>query len=86
MLTHLEQAGIFNAVDGVVVGNFQTDPDEYEKIKKVLQDFFASASFPVVENFHIGHCQPNYGVPLGAIAKLTTSQPRLVIDSGVTKT
>lgn len=83
MLTHLEQAGVFDAVEGVVIGNFQAEPDEYVKIKKVLQDFFACAPFPVVENFHIGHCQPNYGVPLGVNAKLTTSPLRLVIDSGV---
>ena len=83
MLTHLEQAGVFKAIEGVVIGNFQVEPDEYEIIKKVLQDFFACASFPVVENFHFGHCQPNYGVPLGVNAKLTTSPPRLVIDSGV---
>ncbi|WP_138419666.1 S66 peptidase family protein [Aquibacillus sediminis] len=83
MLTHLEQAGVFDTVEGVVIGNFQVDPDEDTKIKKVFQDFFASASFPVVEKFNIGHCQPNYGVPLGVNAKLTTSPPRLVIDSGV---
>jgi muramoyltetrapeptide carboxypeptidase len=83
MLTHLEQAGVFDAVKGVVIGNFQVESDEYTEIMKVLQDFFAGASFPVVENFYIGHCQPNYGVPLGVNAKLTTSPPRLVIDSGV---
>lgn len=83
MLTHLKHAGVFDEVEGVVIGDLQAEPDEYAKIKVVLQDFFASASFPVVENFHIGHCQPNYGVPLGTNAKLTTSPPRLVIDSGV---
>jgi muramoyltetrapeptide carboxypeptidase len=85
MLTHLEQAGVFQAVEGVVIGNFQVEPDEYEKIRKVLQDFFVNVPFPVVENFHIGHCQPNYGLPLGVKANLTTSPPRLVIDSGVIK-
>jgi muramoyltetrapeptide carboxypeptidase len=85
MLTHLKQAGVFDAVKGVVIGNFQVEPDEYAKIKNVFQDFFVFASFPVVENFYIGHCQPNYGVPLGVNAKLTTSPPRLVIDSGVKK-
>lgn len=83
MLTHLKQAGVFDVVKGVVLGNFQEDPEEYVKIKKVLLDFFAAASFPVVENFYIGHCEPNYGVPLGVNAKLTTSPPRLVIGSGV---
>ncbi|WP_112179864.1 MULTISPECIES: LD-carboxypeptidase [Paraliobacillus] len=83
MLTHLKQAAVFDAVKGVVLGNFQEDPEEYVKIKKVLEDFFADAPFPVVENFYIGHCEPNYGVPLGVNAKLTTSPPRLAIDSGV---
>ena len=83
MLTHLKQAGVFDGVKGVVLGSFQADPDEHVEIKKVLQNFFASATFPVVENFHFGHCQPHYGMPLGVNVKLTTSPPRLVIDSGV---
>ncbi|MDL4840244.1 hypothetical protein [Aquibacillus rhizosphaerae] len=83
MLTQLKQASLFDEVKGVVIGDLQADPGEYEKIKKVLQYFFSSAPFPVVENFQIGHCKPNYGVPIGVNAKLTTSPPRLVVDSGV---
>ena len=83
MLTHLKQAGVFDEVQGVVLGNFQADPDEHFKIRKVLQNFFAHAPFPVVENFPFGHCQPNYGLPLGVEATLTTSPPQLLIDSGV---
>jgi muramoyltetrapeptide carboxypeptidase len=83
MLTHLQQAGVFDGVQGVVIGNFQVDPDEYSRIRRVLQDFFARASFPVVENFSIGHCQSNYSVPLGVQAKLTTSPSTLLIESGV---
>lgn len=83
MLTHLKQAGVFDEVEGVILGYYQEEPEEYVKIKKVLLDFFAKAPFPVVENFHIGHCEPNYGVPLGVNAKLTTSPPRLVVESGV---
>ncbi|UOR13638.1 S66 peptidase family protein [Halobacillus amylolyticus] len=82
-LTHLKQAGVFDEVQGVVLGNFQVDSDEELKLRKVLKNFFASSPFPVVENFPFGHCQPNYGVPLGVNVKLTTSPPKLVIDSGV---
>lgn len=74
---------MFDEVQGVVLGNFQVESDEGLKLRKVLQNFFAHASFPVVENFHFGHCQPNYGVPIGVNAKLTTSPPQLVVDSGV---
>ena len=82
-LTHLKQAGVFDEVQGVVLGHFQVESDEDLKLRKVLQNFFASAPFPVVGNFHFGHCQPNYGVPIGVNAKLTTSPPQLVLDSGV---
>ncbi|MGR9049809.1 S66 peptidase family protein [Halobacillus faecis] len=82
-LTHLKQAGVFNDVQGVVLGNFQVETEEETELKKVLHRFFAGSPFPVVENFHFGHCQPNYGVPFGVNAKLTTSPPRLVVDSGV---
>ncbi|RCW76786.1 S66 peptidase family protein [Saliterribacillus persicus] len=84
MLTQLKQAGLFDNLEGLVIGTLQVEPDQYPKIKKVLQDLFAEAPFPVVENFPIGHCKPNYGVPLGVQAKLTTSPPRLMIESGVT--
>ncbi len=36
MLTHLEQAGAFKSVKGVVIGDFQVDPDEQAEVKKVL--------------------------------------------------
>lgn len=83
MLTHLQQAGVFYDLKAVVIGNLQVEPDEYSRIRRVLQDFFVGAPFPVVENFSIGHCQPNYSVPLGVKAKLTTSPPTLLIESGV---
>ncbi|WLR46642.1 LD-carboxypeptidase [Halobacillus litoralis] len=82
-LTHLQQAGVFDDVQGVVLGNFQVETEEESELKKVLHRFFAGSPFPVVEKFHFGHCQPNYGVPFGVNAKLTTSPPQLVVDSGV---
>ncbi|WP_246364065.1 S66 peptidase family protein [Halobacillus locisalis] len=56
MLTQLNQAGVFDKVEGVVIGNMQAEPDEYRKIEKVLHDFFSDVPYPVVENFQIGHC------------------------------
>ncbi|WP_281657682.1 LD-carboxypeptidase [Halobacillus sp. Cin3] len=82
-LTHLKQAGVFDEVQGVVLGNFHEESAEGLELRKVLQNFFVSASFPVVDNFHFGHCQPNYGVPIGVNAKLTTTPPQLFVDSGV---
>lgn len=82
-LTHLKQAGVFEGIQGVVLGHFQMEAEEYEKAQKVLQDFFRDAPYPVAGHFPFGHDQPNQGVPLGVEAKLTTSPPRLVVESGV---
>ena len=46
MLTQLKQAGLFDEVEGVVIGDLQADPDEYVEIKKVLGDFFHLCAFP----------------------------------------
>ena len=59
MLNHLKQAGMFECVKGVVIGDFQADCQERVLIQKVLDDFFSFCSFPVVTGFRIGHCQPN---------------------------
>ncbi|MBA2174150.1 LD-carboxypeptidase [Halobacillus locisalis] len=83
MLHHLKQGGMFECVQGVVLGDFQADYKERVLIDKVLADFFSHCSFPVVSGYQIGHCQPNYGIPLGTQATLTTSPPRLRIESGV---
>ena len=83
MLTQLEQGGVFESVEGVVIGNMDAGPEENKEIEKVLQEFFAGAPYPVVRNFRFGHCQPNYGVPLGVSAKLQTSPTQLVIEPGV---
>ncbi|MCA0969305.1 GNAT family N-acetyltransferase [Halobacillus litoralis] len=83
MLHHLKQAGVFDHVKGVVLGDFQAEPAEREMIHRVLESFFEGADFPVVEGFRYGHCQPHYGIPLGVPAKLTTDPPRLEVDPGV---
>lgn len=83
MLTHLKQAGVFDQVEGVILGNFQVEQEEEARVSQVLEDFFASSPFPVVGNFPFGHCSPNCGIPLGVNAILSTSPPQLVIESGV---
>lgn len=83
MLTHLKQAGKFNRVQGVILGDFQAEKQERQRIENLLIDFFKNTQFPVVSGFLIGHCRPNYGVPLGAIAHLGTYPPCLSIESGV---
>ncbi|RWZ60530.1 LD-carboxypeptidase [Halobacillus fulvus] len=83
MLQHMNFAGVFERVNGVILGDFKTEGEEKRKVEKLLEQFFADAPFPVVGGLPVGHCRPNYGIPLGVRARLSTSPPCLQVDSGV---
>lgn len=83
MLNHLKQAGMFHNIQGVVLGDFNVGEEERSLVKKLLQAFFRDCPFPVIKGFQVGHCHPNYGVPLGVIARISTSPPCLRLQSGV---
>jgi len=70
MLVHLEQAGKFDQIKGVVVGDF-TDCIEMSGKKnlwkEVLKRFFKGASFPVIAGLRAGHDpKTQLSFPLGA--------------------
>ncbi|MCA0983366.1 LD-carboxypeptidase [Halobacillus yeomjeoni] len=83
MLTHMKWAGKFENVCGVVIGDIKAGKGESEKIRELLYEFFCNAPFPVVRGLEIGHCQPNYGIPLGVQAHLDTDLISLMIEPGV---
>ncbi|MCA0969179.1 LD-carboxypeptidase [Halobacillus litoralis] len=83
MLHHLKYAGVFDEVCGVVLGDFNVEEKELPVVKRVVREFFEGCSFPVVCGLPAGHCEPNYGIPLGTRAALTTAPACLRIDPGV---
>lgn len=68
MFWQIENAGIFNAVNGVILGEFPgCFNDKYEQMafNKFLRKIFQPYGFPVIMNVPVGHSKNAITVPLG---------------------
>lgn len=87
MLQQLKQAGKFEHLQGVVIGDFaRATPEDLERsltLKQVFHDYFHQEDFPVVGGFKIGHCLPHFAVPLGVNAYLSADERTLTVEAGV---
>lgn len=74
MLTHLQQAGVLDAVAGVVLGTFTTgslDSDTpTQSLEEVFQDHLAGRPYPVVQGLPYGHHLPRCSLPIGVPVRL----------------
>ena len=74
MITHLRQAGKFEAVRGVVFGemlNCIQHSDQGYTLEDVLLDLLSDFEFPILYGFPTGHTsRPNVIVPFGVRARL----------------
>jgi muramoyltetrapeptide carboxypeptidase len=77
MITHLNQAGKFEGVRGVVFGemlNCIQHADQGYTLQEVLMDLLQEFSFPILYGFATGHTsRPNVIVPFGVRARLDLS-------------
>ena len=84
MLTHLKNAGIFDKVAGVVLGDFyqcrniwdKTDDSAY----RVLKDFFKDFKIPVMYGLPYGHTPQHFCLPFGTKVTLDTKKGIITID------
>jgi muramoyltetrapeptide carboxypeptidase len=78
LITHLDLAGIFSAVAGVVVGDFsgcqEPEPtrDQSPSAVEVLEERLGRLAIPVAAGAPIGHGTRNVAVPYGALVELDT--------------
>lgn len=74
MLWQLKQAGIFDAVNGVILGAFTdcvpTEPERSFTLDEVFSQHFNSASFPVYAGASFGHLAPKFTLPIGVLAEM----------------
>lgn len=88
MLTHLKNAGIFDQLNGVLLGDFYQCRNTHDKTDdnayKVLEKFFKGFKIPVVYGLPYGHTSQHFCVPLGTQATINTSKQIIHID-GISK-
>jgi muramoyltetrapeptide carboxypeptidase len=76
LLTHLDLAGLFSAVEGVVVGDFSgcLEPEATRASSptaaEVLEDRLGRLAIPVVRGALVGHGSRNVALPYGALVEL----------------
>ena len=84
-LAQLKQAGIFNKINGIILGNFIEPDINVQKdsftIKQVLAQYFATADYPVIYNFPYGHGDLKFTMPIGSTALLDTKNKTLSVSN-----
>lgn len=79
MWTHLELAGVFRQVRGIVLGEFTgcEEKDAEYSSTDVLHELAAATGLPCAAGFPIGHGARNQPVPLGVRVRLDAGSRRL---------
>lgn len=74
MLWQLKQAGVFQAINGLIIGSFKNcNPEEPHKsfsLDQVFAMHFKGMKCPVFQGAAIGHIAPKFTVPVGAMAEM----------------
>ena len=88
LLTHLEMAGVFDSISGIVVGDF-TECDEIEDgvtheptTQEVLVERLGRVSVPISMNGSFGHGDRKSSLPYGSPVELDTASGTLTALEG----
>ena len=80
-LAHLKQTGIFNQINGLILGDFMdctADKDEVSfHLDEILDEYFSEAPYPVIRNFPYGHGDFKFSMPIGVNTVLDTGRGEL---------
>lgn len=88
MWTHLQLAGVFRRIRGIVLGSFTSceERDEAYTSQDVLRELAVATGLPCAAGFPIGHGDCNEPVPLGVRVRLDATGGRLTfLESAVSE-
>ncbi len=80
MLTQLRQAGLFDALSGLILGRFhECEPDRPEDgtIDDVIHDLIGQISCPLFAGLPYGHASGRRVLPVGLVAEVDSTKDRL---------
>lgn len=87
-LNQLKKAGVFQKVNGIILGDFRNCPPDSEddmSLMEVFEDYLKGLGIPVVYDFETGHSEPMLTLPLGAKAEIDTARKEIKILEAVVK-
>ncbi len=79
LLTQLKNAGIFEGLGGLILGNFtgdpsQTKPEDEDLVMHTILDCIREYSLPVASGLAYGHLPSRQILPIGVSARLTADR------------
>ena len=77
-LNALKDRGVFDVVNGVLVGKPQ-DETYYEEYKSILTKVIDNENLPIVYNVNFGHATPRCALQYGAMVMVDMKQKRILI-------
>ncbi len=84
MISHLDLAGIFRQVAGVIFGKFEScvskDPKE-GSIDEVITEWSSRLKIPCIKNFPYSHGENNCVLPIGGPITLDASSLTLTVNN-----
>jgi muramoyltetrapeptide carboxypeptidase len=69
MLTHMQLAGCFEGLAGIVLGSFE-DCGSMEDVISIVAHAFADKPLPILAGLDAGHGKNNMTLPFGILATL----------------
>ncbi len=88
MLNQLDIAGVFDKINGLILGRFEDCEGTDEKgltIDEVFDHYFSKLNVPVVKNLRHGHLQGNLTLPFGILCKIYPKTNTLEIAESAVK-
>lgn len=80
-LAHLKQSGVFDQINGLILGDFidcEADTDEVSfKLDDILDDYVSDVSCPVIRDFPYGHGDFKFTMPVGVHTIFDTDRGEL---------
>ena len=75
----LKEKGVFDVVNGVLVGKPQ-DEAYYKEYKDILIKVIDNEELPIVYNVNFGHATPRCALQYGAVAKVDMKQKKIFVN------
>ena len=75
----LKEKGVFDVVNGVLVGKPQ-DEAYYHEYKDILIRVIDNEKLPIVYNVNFGHAMPRCALQYGAVAKVDMKQKKIYVN------
>ncbi len=78
MLTHFEDAGVFNKINGMIIGKLVSCKPNDKEIYKMLLEKFSKYDFPIIADVPFGHTQDKLTLPIGSYISFDTAEPEII--------